>query len=1204
MKKVIVFVIVIVTFCTSKMSSQTIEYYAPNIVRFFIDPDGGKVRNPEANPPAQILVDGLKPLRPEEVSEEGKVTITYEDGLWFVRQNNRAVIDCMKIEHNGGKTTVTFNASDTEGFYGGGCQNGRYYHTGEEIDIVNTNNWVDGGVASPAPFFWSSLGYGMMWNTFAPGKYDFEKSQKCVVKLTHDTPYLDLFIMVDNDPVDLLRDYYKITGNPVLLPKFGFYEGHLNAYNRDYWKESDNGILFEDGKRYSESQKDNGGIRESLNGENNNYQFSARAVIDRYLDNDFPLGWILPNDGYGAGYGQTGTLDGNVENLRQLGEYARNRGVEIGLWTQSDLHPKDGVEPLLQRDIVKEVRDAGVRVLKTDVAWVGAGYSFGLNGVTDVAKIMPQYGNNARPFIITLDGWAGTQRYAGIWTGDQTGGEWEYIRFHIPTYIGCGLSGQPNVTSDMDGIFGGKNEAVNIRDFQWKTFTPMQLNMDGWGSNPKYPQALGSRAADINRWYLKLKSRLMPYTYSIAHEAVNGKPMMRAMLLEDANIYTLGHQTRYQYMYGPSLLVAPVYQETRINRETLDDERDGIYLPTGQWVDFFSGKVFSGERVINDYPVPLRQTPLFVKRGAIIPMHSSTNNPSEYDPHSRVYIVYPCGDSEFTEYDDDGVTDAYLKGDYTTARITSSLKKDKLTVTVEKTQLHGNTSFFHPEKSTLFVVQSSYAPKNVRVNGRKIKCVSDYDTCLNTPDSYFYGSNNQDYIMTDALVVNAARCDVSKTDVTLQVKGIAIDTLDHQLQHTGALSAPVCVVADSARTAYSLTPSWQPVDGADYYEVEYEDMIFSTIRRNSFTISELTPNTEYRMYVRAVNRDGHSEWTELHASTVEDPLRDAVHGIRATTSCENQPGQNIRNLFDFDLASVWHTAWSKKAVPFDINIDMRSINSLDHLQYVPRYDAGNGTLLEGTVETSLDRKSWESQGTFRWECNGKNKELPLHGTARYMRIHVSRAVGDFGSGQQLYIFRQPLSEWSVPGDINQDKKLDDNDITSYMNYTGLRRGDSDFEGYVSKGDINGNGLIDAYDISEVAYAINEQLGERDESGKDNGKLTLKADRQQYHRGDTVTILVSGKNLRHVNALSFCLPYNTEELEYISDEPLQLSGMYDMTRDRLHTDGTKALYPTFVNLGSSPALNGTQDLVRLRFKAKKDIRSTLRSKDEILVSSVK
>ena len=476
--------------------------------------------------------------------------------------------------------TLTLKENPQEYFYGGGVQNGRFSHKGKAISIENQNSWTDGGVASPTPFYWSTNGYGMMWYTFKKGKYDFGAKEKGVVRLSHDTDYLDVFFMVSPDAVALLNDFYQLTGHPVLLPKFGFYQGHLNAYNRDYWKEDEKGILFEDGKRYKESQKDNGGIKESLNGEKDNYQFSARAVIDRYKNHDMPLGWLLPNDGYGAGYGQTGTLDSNILNLKELGDYARENGVEIGLWTQSDLHPKPEISALLQRDIVKEVRDAGVRILKTDVAWVGAGYSFGLNGVADVGHIMPYYGNNSRPFIISLDGWAGTQRYAGVWSGDQTGGVWEYIRFHIPTYIGSGLSGQPNITSDMDGIFGGKKPIINIRDFQWKTFTPMQLNMDGWGANEKYPHALGEPATSINRWYLKLKSELMPYAYSIAHESVQGMPMIRAMFLEYPNPYTLGKATQYQFMYGPNFIISPIYQETQSDEEG-NDIRNGIYLRKG-----------------------------------------------------------------------------------------------------------------------------------------------------------------------------------------------------------------------------------------------------------------------------------------------------------------------------------------------------------------------------------------------------------------------------------------------------------------------------------------------------------------------------------------------------------------------------------------------------------------------------------------------
>lgn len=568
-----------------------------------------------------------------------------------------------------------------------------------------------------------------MFNTFHKGKYDFGATTKGIVTLSHQTPWLDLFVMVDDSPALLLADFYQLTGNPVLLPKFGFYEGHLNAYNRDYWVEDGDGILFEDGKRYKESQKDNGGVKESLNGEKDNYQFSARAVIDRYASHDMPLGWVLPNDGYGAGYGQTETLGGNIDNLRQFGDYARSRGVEIGLWTQSDLHPKEGVEALLQRDIVKEIRDAGVRVLKTDVAWVGAGYSFGLNGISDVGELMPYYGSNARPFIITLDGWAGTQRYAGVWSGDQTGGEWEYIRFHIPTYIGSGLSGQPNITSDMDGIFGGKNMAVNVRDFEWKTWTPMQLNMDGWGSNEKYPHALGELAASINRMYLKLKSELLPYSYSIAHEAVTGLPMIRAMFLGESNPYTLGSATKYQYMYGPYFLVAPIYQATARD-ENGNDIRNGIYLPDGLWADYLDGTVYKGGSIVNSYDASLWKLPVFVKAGAIIPMNNASNNVSEIDKTIRSYELYPYGTSEFVEYDDDGVSEAYKLGEGSSTLVTSLVTGSTAVITVNPAV--GTYDGMPAVKTTQFVVNVSEKPAKVlaKKGGRRVSGADGQGVCL------------------------------------------------------------------------------------------------------------------------------------------------------------------------------------------------------------------------------------------------------------------------------------------------------------------------------------------------------------------------------------------------------------------------------------------------------------------------------------------
>ena len=156
--------------------------------------------------------------------------------------------------------------------------------------------------------------------------------------------------------------------------------------------------------------------------------------------------------------------------------------LKTGLWTQSNLGARWSNEQWhLQRDFKKEVEQGGISALKTDVAWVGSGYSFGLNGIKKAYDVATndKFADRMRPNIVTLDGWAGTQRYGGIWTGDQTGGNWEYIRFHLPTYIGQGLSGNPNVGSDMDGIFGGA-PIIATRDYQWKAFTPTMLDMDGW----------------------------------------------------------------------------------------------------------------------------------------------------------------------------------------------------------------------------------------------------------------------------------------------------------------------------------------------------------------------------------------------------------------------------------------------------------------------------------------------------------------------------------------------------------------------------------------------------------------------------------------------------------------------------------------------------------------------------------------------------
>lgn len=1210
----------------------TLDFYSDHIFRLFEDPTGGFIRDPEAKPEAKILVENPRRLVSKlDIKDEnnqlfistGKITVLFDKNTSLIKIINLAtqavaVEELAPIQFEKGKVTLSLKENPQEYFYGGGVQNGRFSHKGRAISIENQNSWTDGGVASPTPYYWSTNGYAVMWYTFSKGNYNFGAKEKGLVKLTHETDYLDAFFMINDGAVPLLNDFYQLTGNPILLPKFGFYQGHLNAYNRDFWKEDEKGTLFEDGKRYKESQKDNGGIKESLNGEKNNYQFSARAVIDRYKKHDMPLGWVLPNDGYGAGYGQTETLDGNIENLKNFGDYARKNGVEIGLWTQSDLHPKPGVSALLQRDVIKEARDAGVRVLKTDVAWVGAGYSFGLNGVADVAQIMPYYGNSSRPFIISLDGWAGTQRYAGVWSGDQTGGVWEYIRFHIPTYLGSGLSGQPNITSDMDGIFGGKNLTINTRDFQWKTFTPMELNMDGWGANEKYPHALGEPVASINRNYLKLKSELIPYTYSVAREAVTGFPIIRAMFLEYPNAYTKGTSTQYQYLYGPSFLVAPIYQATKSD-EKGNDIRNGIYLPEGTWIDYFTGEKYAGNSIINSFDSPLWKLPVFVKNGAIIPMTNPNNNVSEINKANRIYELYPFGKTSFTEYDDDGATEAYKLGKGASTLIESELdQKNNALVTIHPAK--GDFDGFVKEKTTEFVINVTEKPKRLtaKIGDSKIKMteVNSKDEFLKQSNVYFYdaapnlnrfatkGSEFEKVAMVKnpQLLVKLQSIDITINPVTLSIEGFKFEPVDKQRLSTGKLTAPVNArVSDKNREAYTLTPSWTKVSNADFYEIDFNDMHYTTIRDTALLFDGLLAETAYTFKLRAVNKDGYSDWTEIKAITKTNPLEFAIQGIVAETTAENQGGSGIDNLFDFDEGNMWHTKWGAKAVPFDMIIDLKSINQLDKFHYLPRTGRGNGILLKGKVFYSNNKETWIEAGAFEWANNDEIKifNFTAHPAARYLKIAVADGVGGFGSGRELYVFKVPGTESYLPGDINNDRLIDKNDLTSYINYTGLRKGDADFEGYISNGDINKNNLIDAYDISVVATQLEGGI-KNAKIDKVAGKLEISTAKQVYNKDEIIEIKVKGINLKSVNALSFALPYNAQDYDFVSVQGVNVKQMDNLTNDRLHTNGDKVLYPTFVNIGNKEALNGTTDLFILKLKAKRKVQFGLKVSEGLLV----
>ncbi len=628
------------------------------------------------------------------------VHVRKDDCVFFVTDDFGKVLlaEAAPLDLTANATTQTLKTHKDEYFYGGGQQNGSLCHKGKTIDIVADGNWDEGGHPNPAPWYITNTGYGVLRHTFSTGRYDFTGED--TIKLMHRENRFDAFYFFGNSFGEVIDQYTRFTGRPNFIPMWGLELGDADAY------------MTRDPDTAEPKQEENGDYTEITH-------VNALKIAEKYREANMPGGWLLVNDGYGCGHMQ---LAATVKQLWAL-------GFRAGLWTEGAL------------DLINwEVGTAGSRVQKIDVAWSGPAYQHALE-CNRVAADGIMDNSDARAFVWTVQGWAGTQRYGICWTGDQSG-NWDLIRYHIPTLTGSSMSGQAYATTDVDGIFGGSPETY-LRDLQWKCWTTAMYVMNGWSHVNKGPWSYEEPYKSLIRKALEHKMRMTPFIYKYMHDSwLTGEAIVRPLMWNyPEDRHTWDDATKYQFMLGNEIMVAPVYNAMKLNKGWKKD----IYFPAGKWIDYNDGRRIEGGFTLGAYPITLDKLPVFVKAGAILPMYPMMLSMGEKPADPLTFDVYPMGTSSFEVYEDDGETRAYQNGECSTQLVECVAPETEGTgdVIITVNPAVGNFNGMLEQRIYAFEVHLRTKPTKVFLNGEMLLDLRDATLFKNSRQGWYYDADDR-----------------------------------------------------------------------------------------------------------------------------------------------------------------------------------------------------------------------------------------------------------------------------------------------------------------------------------------------------------------------------------------------------------------------------------------------------------------------------
>ena len=597
-----------------------------------------------------------------------------------------------------------FRLFPDEKVYGlGQHQTGQFCQRFRRLEIWQDNKSIC------MPYFYSSRGYGLLWNNASPSTWFDSKNETSFESDMGDA--VDYFVLAGGNADKVLANLRNLTGHAPMLPmwNFGYWQskerymsqeetvGILRKYRElqipldcvvqdwQYWGVGDdiwNGVCWTPDRFPNPT-----GMMNEIHAMHGHCiasvwpSFGKKTAIYKEMDSH---GWMFsfrtfPDGEFARCYD---VFNPDARNL--YWSYLNKNMFSVGL----DGWWLDATEPEMQKP-----KDAYAEKTYLGLFRQNAN-AFPLFQVADVYANQRKVSSDKRVTILTRSGYLGQQRTGAIcWSGDVDS-KWDVMEKQIPAGLNFSICGNPNWNTDLAGFFpqhykgGYENPHFRELTVRWTQFGAFMTIMRSHGTTT--PREIwrfgepGTWAYDAIAKAIRLRYSLLPYIYSTAWQVSKyDNTFMRPFIMDFPNDPKAVDES-HEYMFGKSFLVAPVtkpaYVDENGNFNANAEAMKSVYLPAGtDWYEYFTSKRVAGGQTINRH-VAIDELPLYVRAGSIVPIGPDVQYTSEKDWNNLNLSIYPGADADFTLYEDEGDNYNYERGEYTEITMHWDDKAQTLTI--------------------------------------------------------------------------------------------------------------------------------------------------------------------------------------------------------------------------------------------------------------------------------------------------------------------------------------------------------------------------------------------------------------------------------------------------------------------------------------------------------------------------------------------